>query len=137
MITLAEIQAAFPGLTAANRDDGAIATALSVGRTKSEPVQRALFAMWAGQTGMRASIQDASATAGHPLRSVALTLLDFLQGGVSPSLDLSLPANQAMLSAWQAAGAITAQQIADLNALGIVPDVVTTQDVAKALEGVF
>jgi hypothetical protein len=119
----------------ASRDDGAIAAAVSVGRTKIVPISREDFAMWCGASGMRASIQDAANTVGHPLRSIALTLLDFLQGGVAQSLDLTKPANIQMLGAWQQANAITADQVAQLNAMTVIPAPVSQPDVSDALAG--
>jgi hypothetical protein len=80
-------------------------------------VSRAKFAMWAGVTGLRASIQTHADAVDSPLRSIALTLLDFLQGGVSDELHLDDPANQAMLDAWIQAGALTQTQADDLMAL--------------------
>ena len=77
-------------------------------------VDRATFAMWCGSTGLRAAIQDHAGNAASPLRAIALTLLDFLQGGVAPSLDLAKPANLGMLAAWVAAGAITPEQRTEL-----------------------
>lgn len=117
----------------ASQDSALIAAAVSVGRTKVAPIDRANFAMWCGATGLRASIQDAADTVGNPLRSIALTLLDFLQGGVAQSLDLSDPHNQTMLAAWEQAGAITSGQVADLNAMTVVADPVTEYDVRCAM----
>lgn len=78
-------------------------------------VSRAWFAMWAGRTGLRGRIEDAAADKGSPLRSIALTLLDFLRGGVAESLDLANQANVEMLDAWEMAGAITADQRTQLT----------------------
>jgi hypothetical protein len=135
MVTLEQIMAAFPGLTPENRDDGEIAAALSVGRTASVPVPRSVFAGWCGSTGLRAVIQDKAEAVGDPLRSSALSLLDFLQGGVAPGLDLSHAGNAAMLAAWVSLGAVSAEQRDELLALCMAPDPVTPQQVAAALEG--
>jgi hypothetical protein len=71
---------------------------------------------------------------------VALTVKDFLLGGVSDSLDLSDPVNQMMLGAWVAAGALTQPQADELIAMATVSQPVFSQnishqDVAKALRG--
>lgn len=96
-------------------------------------VSRGDFALFAGKTGLRSHIQDHADTTTSPLRSIALTLLDFLQGGVSETLTLSSAASQQMVGAWVQAGAITADQMAELNALATQPasraDIVLGRDV--------
>jgi hypothetical protein len=79
-------------------------------------VSRARFAMWAGATGLRAVIQDHADNAQSPLRSVSLTLLDFMRGAAD-SLDLSDPLNQQMLAVWVQSGALNQTQADDLIAL--------------------
>lgn len=103
-------------------------------------VSRARFAMWCGATGLRAVIQDHAENPLSPLRAVALTLLDFLQGGVAESLDLSDPANTGMLALWVDQAAITQEQANTLVALAttdqpIFGTPVHHLDVAKALRG--
>lgn len=90
-------------------------------RTRTGVVPVSVFAIWCGQTGMRGAIEDAAADKTSPLRSIALTLLDLLRGGVSEGLDLSNTGNQAMLAAWQAAGAINQAQRDSLIALAQTP----------------
>lgn len=80
-------------------------------------VSRARFAMWAGKTGIRAAIQYHADTQSSPLRSICLTLLDFLQGGVSDELAMNEPDNQQMLAVWVQLGEITQAQADDLMAL--------------------
>ena len=80
-------------------------------------VDRATFAMWVGATGLRAAIQDHADAVGSPLRSVSLTLLDCLQGGVANSLDMSSAQHQMMLGAWVQTGAISQAQHDELLAL--------------------
>jgi hypothetical protein len=103
-------------------------------------VTRSRFSMWCGATGLRGAIEDIAANPAHPLRSVALTVKDFLLGGVSDSLDLSDPVNQMMLGAWVQAGALTQVQADELIAMATVSQPVfgqniSHQDVAKALRG--
>ena len=130
-------------VTAGN--DGAIATWLN---TPSIPtvgtVSRPNFAEWCGSTGLRAEIQDAANTAGDPLRSISLTLLDFLQGGVSDALDFSRADNQAMLQSWVTAGKLTAAQQSELLTLATSNQspaqvngfgVVSIEQIAQALRG--
>lgn len=80
-------------------------------------VPRSIFSMWCGVTGLRSAIEDAAGTAGHPLRSIALTVLDFLRGGVSEALDFADSRNQEMLGAWVQAGALTQPQADELVSL--------------------
>ena len=100
-------------------------------------VDRSRFAMWAGKTGIRAVIQDHAETTGSPLRSICLTLLDFLQGGVSDELAMNEPDNQQMLGVWVALGAITQEQADDLIAMATTPQplagkVLSNIDIARA-----
>lgn len=103
-------------------------------------VSRARFAMWCGATGLRAVIQDHADNPTSQLRSIALTLLDFLQGGVSDSLDMADASNQAMLAAWVSTGEITQPQADELLAMATTDQPIFGQpvhhlDIAKALRG--
>ena len=76
------------------------------------------FAIWCAETGMRAAIADQATNPASPLRSIALTLLDLLQGNLTPaSLDLSIPQNTEMLHAWVLAGLLTTEQEQELITL--------------------
>lgn len=98
----------------ASGDDEAIAHQLNAPcATIPGAISRSLFAIWAAQTGMRAVIRDHAQNPVSPLRSIAITLEDFL-AGASDSLDFSKPQNQAMLAAWVAAGGCTQEQADDL-----------------------
>lgn len=121
-----------PALTALLPDSQAIADAMSAGRTRSAPVRRADFAIWCGATGLRAAVEDHAGNVASPLRSVALTIRDFL-GGAAESIDFALAGNQQMLAAWQMAGAITQAQADELMALGREPDPVAEMDVRRAI----
>ena len=73
------------------------------------------FAIWCASTGMRATIQDQANNVSSPLRSIALTLLDLLQGNLNPpALDLANPTNVAMVEVWVTAGLLTTAQRDDL-----------------------
>ena len=116
------------------REDASLAYSLSIGRTEQIPVPRSVFAMWAGATGLRAAIQDAASAVGNPLRSSALTLLDFLQGGVATGIELNRPENQAMMAAWVSAGAITSEQVAQLQEFAVqAAAIISLDDVSNAL----
>lgn len=135
---LDDIRALPAGLLAA-RDTQAIADALSVGRVRLGTVSRAWFATWAAGNGMRAVIEDAAATMGHPLRSIALACKDVLSGAAD-GIDFSLPQNVAMVQAWVAAGAMPQSDADALLALGTVPDPIDEMTVRQACwsaEGVW
>lgn len=83
-------------------------------------VTRDKFAIWAAKTGVRSTIEDVSLDKDDPLRASALTLLDFIRGGVSTTLELTNADNLQMLGAWVAMGKITEAQKNELIALGTV-----------------
>lgn len=95
-------------------NDGAIAALLNA---PSVPVigaiSRANFAIWAAQTGMRAAIYDHARNLTSPLRSIALSLEDFL-AGAAETLDFGKTANRMMLTTWVGAGACTQAQADEL-----------------------
>lgn len=62
------------------------------------------FSIWAAKTGMRAIIQDHADNINSPLRSIALTLIDFLVKPRDTIIRFNLPANMEMLNAWVTAG---------------------------------
>jgi hypothetical protein len=99
MTTLAEQVRALDRSFLDTHDEAAIAAELNKPRPVVGAVSRQLFAMWAGQSGMRAAIEDAANTPNDPLRSIALTCRDFIQGAAD-NINLSMPQNQAMLQAW-------------------------------------
>lgn len=108
-------------------------------------VPRSIFSMWCGSTGLRGAIEDIAVTTGHPLRAIALTVLDFLRGGVADALDFADARNQMMLGAWVQAGALTQAQADELIALATTLKspaenaglgVVHVGDVQNALEAV-
>lgn len=75
------------------------------------------FAAWAASTGMRAVIEDKAAAAGDPLRASALALRDVLMGSI-PGIRLDHAGNQAVLTAWVTAGALSQANRDSLTALG-------------------
>lgn len=128
----------------ASGNDGEIAALLNADySTEIRSISRSFFAIWCAQTGMRAVIRDHALNTNSPLRSIAITLEDFL-GGAADSLDFAKPENQAMLAAWVAAGGCTQAQADTLLALCQVPvsrayqvlgKAITATDVAQALRG--
>ena len=136
-----EILATFPNLPA-GRDDGLIAATMSNGRTKIAPVAAAsvrgtMYAMgvWpavvAKANAARANMDST------PIALVCQTLYDL------SASDQPIPMDQtavnlrvkADLNLMVAEGLMTAQQEAIVLALATVPDVITPQMVAAALEG--
>ena len=128
---LEEIQAKCSPELLATRDCVAIAAKVNETRKRAAPVPRAIFARWCAKSGLRATIEDHANTAQSPLRSIALTLLDFLRG-TADTLDLSDPDNAAMLAAWVQAKALTEAQRDELLALAQVPDPIDEITVRRA-----
>lgn len=133
MLTAAEVQAhaADPALAAALAagDDTAAAARLSELLTEVVPVPINVLAAWAAQTGVRAAVQDAADTVGHPLRSVALAAIDLLQGGMSATFDTAVYGG--MLDAMQAGGLMTQAHRDALTALATKPMNVSAADVLR------
>lgn len=115
-----------------NHDCETIATAMSVGRTELGSVSRADFAIWATTTGMRAKIEDHSMNVNSPLRSIALSLRDFILGSAN-SIDFTIPENVQALDAWVTANELDSTGKASLLQKATADVVITPRDVAKAL----
>lgn len=132
MITKAQILAAFPALTSATRDDGVIAAALSVGRTKLVSTTSGVGTILAalGPAAGAALLDSLAALA--PTNSPLKYGLQMINAG---TLNLGDPTTQGMLTSLGAAGVMTVADAAILNALAVVSDPVTAQQVSKALEG--
>lgn len=124
MITLAEIQATGLPLT----DHGAIAEALSAGRTKFVVTE----------IGNGTILAELGIAAGNQLLDAIYNAPDFkyvkplLEQG---RLDIGSAVTQGALDMLAVAGACTQANADKLKALAVVPDPVTSQEVTKALEG--
>ena len=132
------------GFNLANRDDGAIAAALSQGRTKvvSREVGDGAIALALGT--------QAGPLFLYKLKKLADTVLpdDATDEQIIPvaiaqqaveslakvGFDVGNPDVRAGLSMFEGT-LLTSEQIEAIKALAVVPDVITAQDVAKALEG--
>jgi hypothetical protein len=129
-----EILVAFPGLTAATRDDGAIATALSAGRTR----------LCKTEVGFGTVLSTLGPVDGSALLDTLSTIKAtnrplywawyLLERGV---FDFGTAAAQAQMDGLVAAGVLSAVNAEKLKALGVEPVTVSPQEVAKALEGYF
>lgn len=135
MLTTAEVQthATDPTLAAALAagDDVSAAARLSqlLPETVNVPINE--LGAWAAQTGVRAAVQDAADTVGHPLRSVALTAIDLLQGSMAQSFDTVAYAG--LLDGMQV-GALMTQADRDLLiAMATRPRQITANEVAHAV----
>ena len=128
---LQQIQAAFPNLAPANRDDGLIAATLSSGRTKTVNVQISDIQAYLQAQGVWWTIKAAAAT-----NQSAAAVIDVANARYE-TIDTTLPIVGQMLTGLVAAGLITAAQQTAITSMGTVPDVVTPQQVAQALEGVL
>lgn len=124
MITLAEIQATGLPLD----DHGAIAEALSAGRTK----------LVVTEIGNGTILAELGIAAGNQLLDAIYNAPDFkyvkplLEQG---RLDIGSAVTQGALDMLALAGACTQADADKLKALAIKPDPVTSQEVTKALEG--
>lgn len=124
MITLADIQATGLPLT----DHGAIAEALSAGRTKLVVTEIGNGTILA-ELGIAAGNQLLDAIYGAPDFKYVVPLLE--QG----RLDIGSTVTQGALDKLALAGACTQANADKLKALAVKPDPVTSQEVTKALEG--
>ena len=127
-----------------NRDDGAIAAALSQGRTKvvSREVGDGAIALALGT--------QAGPLFLYKLKKLAATVLpnDATDAQIIPvaiaqqaveslakvGFDVGNPDVRSGLSLFEGT-LLTSEQIDAIKALAVIPDVITAQDVAKALEG--
>ena len=132
------------GFDLVNRDDGAIAAALSQGRTKviSREVGDGAIALALGT--------QAGPLFLYKLKKLAATVLpdDATDAQIIPvavaqqaveslakvGFDIGNPDVRSGLSMFEGT-LLTSEQIEAIKALAVVPDVITAQDVAKALEG--
>ena len=132
------------GFDLANRDDGAIAAALSQGRTKvvSREVGDGAIALALGtQAGplflyklkkLAATTLPDNATDAQIIPvAVAQQAVESL---AKVGFDIGNPDVRSGLSMFDGT-LLTSEQIEAIKALAVVPDVITAQDVAKALEG--
>ena len=132
------------GFDLANRDDGAIADALSQGRTKvvSREVGDGAIALALGtQAGplflykikkLAATVLPDDATDAQIIPvAIAQQAVESL---AKVGFDVGNPDVRSGLSMFEGT-LLTSEQIEAIKALAVVPDVITAQDVAKALEG--
>ena len=132
------------GFDLANRDDGAIAAALSQGRTKvvSREVGDGAIALALGtQAGplflykikkLAATVLPNDAT-DEQIIPVAIAQ-QAVESLAKVGFDIGNPDVRSGLSMFEGT-LLNSEQIEAIKALAVVPDVITAQDVAKALEG--
>ena len=114
-------------------DSVAITEAMNANRTRVGSVSRAVFSMWCGRTGLRVAIENHANNVDSPLRSIAITLEDFLRGGTTDAVDFGHPDNMYMLEVWGNAGAISVEQAAEIITLATIPDPISELEVRKAI----
>lgn len=135
MLTTEEVKAhaSDPELAAAlaESNDEAAAARLSHLITDIVPVPINRLAAWGASKGLRARLQDAADDKTNPLRSIALTALDLLQGGMSDTFDTVVYAD--MLDALQAGGLFNTDQRNALTMIASQPRSITANDVALAV----
>lgn len=127
MVTLAEIQATGLPLD----DHGAIAEALSVGRTKVQATPIGIGTVLAVMAPVGGEFLNALESLGSSDANVKWALKMIEQA----TFDVGHPVTRAQLEAFAVNVPAMADGIAALLALAVVPDPVTSQEVTKALEG--
>lgn len=111
-----------------SRDDGAIATILSQGRTR--PRERLIGIGTVLETlGMERGTALLSFIEGQPTLKYVWKLIE------ASNLNIGSPLVGQSLDQFAQIGVITQEDASNLKALGVEPDPVTAQQVAKALEG--
>lgn len=127
MVTLAEIQATGLPLD----DHGAIAEALSAGRTKVQATPIGIGTVLAVMAPVGGEFLNALEALGAADANVKWALKMIEQA----TFDVGHPVTRAQLEAFSVNAPTMADGIAALLALAVVPDLVTSQEVTKALEG--
>lgn len=128
MITLEEIYATGLSLD----DHGAIAGALSVGRTRVQPTPIGIGTVLAVMAPMGGQFLNALEQIGQSDANVKWALKMIEQA----TFDVGNPVTRAQLAAFAQAAPEMEDGIAALLAVAVVPDPVSSQDVTRALEGV-
>lgn len=128
MITLEEIYATGLSLD----DHGAIAGALSVGRTRVQPTPIGIGTVLAVMAPMGGQFLNALEQIGQSDANVKWALKMIEQA----TFDVGHPVTRAQLAAFAQAAPEMEDGIAALLAVAVVPDPVSSQDVTRALEGV-
>lgn len=130
MALLDDIQAAFPGLTPDNRDDVAIAAALSVGRWRYRHTEAGFGTILSAIGPVDgAALLDTLAAIKASNRPLYWAWY-LLERGV---FDFGTAATQAQMDALVAAGVLSADNAEKLKALGVEPDPVSVAAVSDEL----
>lgn len=92
------------------------------GPDQPAPIPAVWVPQFFGANGLREAVEDLGHTAGHPLRSACLALVDFFWGvGAGRVFDVTDPGLVAMLDGFVSAGVMTADQEAALIHLNAQP----------------
>ena len=137
-MTSAEILAAIAAsaeLVALGAEHGAIAAAMSTGRTKVTKVAIADVQAYLQTQGLWWSIKAVAADVAHPAQSAAIAVLDVANARYD-NIDMTLPIVATMLGGLVATSVITQGAMDALVGLGTVPDAVSVQDVINAMKGI-
>jgi hypothetical protein len=115
------------GFDLTHRNDGAIAAALSVGRVKTVPTTIGVGSVLV-TLGVGVGTMVLDSIYGQPSLKYVAKLLD--AGTLRVDLQVTKDSIQALVPA-----VLTQEQAASLINIAVVPDIVTTQQVTDALEG--
>jgi hypothetical protein len=131
MTLLAEIQAKCTAEMLANRDDGAIAALVSVGRIKRIKTEVGVGTFLSEFNGLGGDFLNTLESMGASNANIKWTMVLINAG----RLDLGNAYLQTQMDALAVALPIYAQGIANMQALGFVDDPVSATQIAQALEG--
>lgn len=129
MSLLDEIKSKCSAALIASRNEDAIAIIVNSGRTKVVPVPISQIQQYLMTVGKWWSIKSAVST-----NQAAFAAVDLVESRLS-SMDVTLPVTLTMLAALVTSGLISQSDSDAIVAMGTVPNLVTSYDVAHALEG--
>lgn len=132
MTLLAEIQSKCSAELIASRDHDAIAAVVNAGRTKTIKVPIADVQAYLQTQGLWWAIKAVAANAAHPAQAAAVAVLD-VAGARYDNIDMTLPIVAEMLSGLMVTAVITHAAMDALVTMGVVPDLITGQQVNNAM----
>lgn len=139
-LTPAEVAQITVLIAPGNRQDGAIAALLSIGRTRVVShfaSERGILERYPGgpvQADALLAALEAFAATTHPMARIVSRALKFL--AQPEGLDIGSPATQALLDQLQAGNVLTLEQRNGLRAMATQPDPITLAAVSAALNSI-
>lgn len=134
-LTKAEVLARCTPQQIVDRDESNIAATINVGRTQMVKVPVLDVKAYLHSNNLWLPIKALAAESANPYHVAALALVEFAESGVV-AMDVTLPIVALQLGALVAAGAIKTADKDAIIAMGTVPDLVSSFQVAQVLEGI-